>query len=110
MTLHRIPEDYLIALALETGFRVAGVSEINANAKDPEDIIVHRLPPRSGRTRRARDDAGYRRIRSYDTQVCEALMVADTVESLRIHKAVRNRQSISELDCAYLHSDLMRCL
>ena len=45
MTLHRIPEDYLIALALKTGFRVAGVSEINANPKDPEDIIVHRLPP-----------------------------------------------------------------
>jgi predicted methyltransferase len=45
MTLHRIPEDYLIALALKRGFRVAGVSEINANPKDPEDIIVHRLPP-----------------------------------------------------------------
>ena len=43
--LHRIPEDYLIALALRTGFRLAGVSEINANPKDPEDINVHRLPP-----------------------------------------------------------------
>ena len=44
-TLHRIPEDYLIELGLQTGFRLAGVSEINANPKDPEDINVHRLPP-----------------------------------------------------------------
>lgn len=43
--LHRIPEDYMIALALKTGFRLDGVSEINANPKDPEDINVHRLPP-----------------------------------------------------------------
>ncbi|HEY3776975.1 MAG TPA: hypothetical protein VGL35_02845 [Rhizomicrobium sp.] len=45
MALHRIPEDYIIALALKTGFRLAGISEINANPKDPEDINVHRLPP-----------------------------------------------------------------
>lgn len=44
-TLHRIPEDYLIALALKTGFRLDGVSEINANPADPEDVNVHRLPP-----------------------------------------------------------------
>jgi predicted methyltransferase len=44
-TLHRIPEDYLIALALKTGFRLSGVSQANANPKDPEDIHVHRLPP-----------------------------------------------------------------
>ena len=43
--LHRIPEDYLIAVALKTGFHLSGVSEINANPKDPEDINVHRLPP-----------------------------------------------------------------
>ncbi len=43
--LHRIPEDYLIELGLKSGFRLAGVSEINANPKDPEDINVHRLPP-----------------------------------------------------------------
>ncbi|WP_266172163.1 class I SAM-dependent methyltransferase [Dyella subtropica] len=43
--LHRIPEDYVIALALKTGFRLSGVSEINANLDDPEDINVHRLPP-----------------------------------------------------------------
>lgn len=43
--LHRLPEDYLIELGLRTGFRLAGVSEINANQKDPEDINVHRLPP-----------------------------------------------------------------
>jgi predicted methyltransferase len=43
--LHRIPEDYLIAQALKAGFRLAGVSDINANPKDPEDLNVHRLPP-----------------------------------------------------------------
>jgi predicted methyltransferase len=43
--LHRIPEDYMITVALNTGFRLAGVSEINANPRDPEDINVHRLPP-----------------------------------------------------------------
>jgi predicted methyltransferase len=45
MALHRIPEDYIIALALKTGFRLSGVSQINANPKDPEDISVHRLSP-----------------------------------------------------------------
>ena len=43
--LHRLPEDYLIAVGLKTGFRLAGVSEINANPNDPENINVHRLPP-----------------------------------------------------------------
>lgn len=43
--LHRIPEDYLITLGLQSGFRLAGVSQINANPNDPEDINVHRLPP-----------------------------------------------------------------
>jgi len=44
-TLHRLPEDYLIELGLKTGFRLTGVSEINANPLDPEDVNVHRLPP-----------------------------------------------------------------
>ncbi|MEO7066554.1 MAG: hypothetical protein ABI114_06575 [Rhodanobacter sp.] len=43
--LHRIPEDYLIELGLKAGFRLTGVSQINANPKDPEDVNVHRLPP-----------------------------------------------------------------
>jgi predicted methyltransferase len=43
--LHRLPEDYLIALGLKSGFRLEGVSQINANPNDPEDINVHRLPP-----------------------------------------------------------------
>lgn len=43
--LHRIPEDYVIELGLKTGFRLAGVSQINANPKDPETVNVHRLPP-----------------------------------------------------------------
>jgi len=43
--LHRLPEDYLIELGIKTGFRLAGVSEINANPKDPGDINVHSLLP-----------------------------------------------------------------
>lgn len=43
--LHRIPEDYLIEVGLKSGFRLAGVSEINANPKDDESVNVHRLPP-----------------------------------------------------------------
>ena len=43
--LHRIPEDYMTEAGLRAGFRLAGVSEINANPKDPEDVNVHRLPP-----------------------------------------------------------------
>ena len=43
--LHRFPEDYIIALALQTGFRLDGVSEVNANPKDPQNINVHRLLP-----------------------------------------------------------------
>lgn len=43
--LHRIPEDYVIALGLKTGFQLAGVSEVNANPKDTETVNVHRLPP-----------------------------------------------------------------
>ncbi len=43
--LHRIPEDYMIEAGLKAGFQLAGVSEVNANPKDPETINVHRLPP-----------------------------------------------------------------
>jgi predicted methyltransferase len=43
--LHRIPEDYMIALALKVGFRLDGIAQINANPKDPEDVNVHRLLP-----------------------------------------------------------------
>ncbi|MGH8311701.1 MAG: class I SAM-dependent methyltransferase [Gammaproteobacteria bacterium] len=43
--LHRIPEGYMIEAGLKAGFRLAGVSEINANPRDPEDINVHHLPP-----------------------------------------------------------------
>jgi predicted methyltransferase len=44
-TLHRVPEDYLIEVGLKAGFRLAGVSEINANPKDTETLNVHHLPP-----------------------------------------------------------------
>jgi predicted methyltransferase len=43
--LHRIPEDYLIQAGLDAGFRLAAVSQINANPRDPQDVNVHRLPP-----------------------------------------------------------------
>jgi predicted methyltransferase len=43
--LHRFPEDYIITMALKAGFRLDGVSEINANPRDPQDINVHRLLP-----------------------------------------------------------------
>ncbi|MGH8112598.1 MAG: class I SAM-dependent methyltransferase [Rhodanobacteraceae bacterium] len=43
--LHRMPEDYVIELALKTGFRLTGTSEVNANPKDPENINVHSMPP-----------------------------------------------------------------
>lgn len=43
--LHRISEDYMIAQAIKAGFRLADVSQVNANPNDPEDINVHRLPP-----------------------------------------------------------------
>ncbi|MGH8279390.1 MAG: class I SAM-dependent methyltransferase [Gammaproteobacteria bacterium] len=43
--LHRITEDYMIETGLKAGFILAGVSEINANPKDPMNINVHHLPP-----------------------------------------------------------------
>ena len=43
--LHRISEDYMISQAIKAGFRLADVSQVNANPNDPEDINVHRLPP-----------------------------------------------------------------
>lgn len=42
---HRITEDYVINAGLKAGFQLAGVSEINANPKDPENISVFLLPP-----------------------------------------------------------------
>ncbi|MGH8126011.1 MAG: class I SAM-dependent methyltransferase [Rhodanobacteraceae bacterium] len=42
---HRITEDLTLQLCLAAGFRLAGVSEVNANPKDPLDISVFRLPP-----------------------------------------------------------------
>ncbi len=43
--LHRLPEDFVIQLGLDAGFRLAAVSEINANPMDPMDINIHHLPP-----------------------------------------------------------------
>ena len=44
-SLHRIPEDYVIASGIKAGFLLAGASEINANPKDDETVNVHRLLP-----------------------------------------------------------------
>jgi predicted methyltransferase len=43
--LHRIPEDYMISVAMKHGFVLAGISEINANPKDDETVNVHQLIP-----------------------------------------------------------------
>lgn len=43
--LHRLPEDFVIQLGLNAGFRLAAVSEMNENPKDPLTINVHSLPP-----------------------------------------------------------------
>ncbi|HET7175685.1 MAG TPA: hypothetical protein VFK21_06715 [Gammaproteobacteria bacterium] len=45
MSLHRIPEDYVIASGIKAGFLLAGASEVNANPKDDETVNVHRLLP-----------------------------------------------------------------
>jgi predicted methyltransferase len=47
-TLHRIPEGYVISLALAHGFELAGVSQINSNPKDDESLNVHMLLPDLG--------------------------------------------------------------
>jgi len=44
-SLHRIPEDYMINMGLKHGFVLAGASEINANPKDDESVMTHRLLP-----------------------------------------------------------------
>ena len=46
--LHRIPEGYVIALALKNGFELAGISQLNANPKDDESLNVHDLLPELG--------------------------------------------------------------
>jgi len=43
--LGRLPQDYVVSLAEEAGFRLAGTSEINANPKDPKTVPVWHLPP-----------------------------------------------------------------
>ncbi len=75
--LHRVPEDYLIELGLKTGFQLAGVSEINANPKDPENVNVHRLPPDlTGPDSERGEDESHRRIESHDLEVRQTLISA----------------------------------
>jgi predicted methyltransferase len=35
----------MIEVGLKAGFRLGGVSDVNANPKDPETVNVHQLPP-----------------------------------------------------------------
>ncbi|HEX7326438.1 MAG TPA: hypothetical protein VF292_13970 [Rhodanobacteraceae bacterium] len=44
-TLHRNVEGYMINEALKAGFQLAGTSNINANPKDPLDILVFKMFP-----------------------------------------------------------------
>lgn len=44
-TLHRNVEGYMIEAALKAGFELAGVSNINANPKDPLDVVVFKMYP-----------------------------------------------------------------
>lgn len=43
--LGRLPQAYVVSLAEQAGFHLAGTSEVNANAKDPGTIPVWYLPP-----------------------------------------------------------------
>jgi predicted methyltransferase len=51
-----VRQDYMIELAEQAGFKLAGTSEINANPKDPRNQPVWDLPPtlRMGQTDRAK--------------------------------------------------------
>lgn len=44
-TLHRNVEGYMIEAGLQAGFRLAGVSNINANPRDPLNVLVFRMYP-----------------------------------------------------------------
>lgn len=43
--LSRLPEAYVINLAQQAGFKLAGVSRINANPADPRTMSIFLLPP-----------------------------------------------------------------
>lgn len=44
-TLHRNVESYMIEAGLKAGFQLAGVSQVNANPRDPLNILVFKLAP-----------------------------------------------------------------
>lgn len=44
-TLHRNVESYMIEAGLKAGFQLGGVSQVNANPKDPLDIAISKLAP-----------------------------------------------------------------
>ncbi|HLW74919.1 MAG TPA: hypothetical protein VKT74_07620, partial [Gammaproteobacteria bacterium] len=44
-SLHRIPENYMIAAGLRNGFELGGISQVNANPLDDESVNIHQLLP-----------------------------------------------------------------
>ncbi|MGH8278616.1 MAG: class I SAM-dependent methyltransferase [Gammaproteobacteria bacterium] len=44
-TLHRNVESYMIEAGLKAGFRLAGVSQVNANPRDPLNILIFKMSP-----------------------------------------------------------------
>jgi len=64
--LHRLPEDFVIQLGLDTGFRLSAVSELNENPKDPLTVNVHSLPPDLDHGDTAADKKKYKKIGESD--------------------------------------------
>jgi predicted methyltransferase len=78
--LHRLPEDFVIQLGLDAGFRLAAVSEINANPKDPMTINIHRLPPTLGMGDTAAQKKKYEKIGESDRMTLKFVKPAASME------------------------------
>lgn len=63
---HRLPEDFVIQLGLDAGFRLAAVSEVNENPKDPLTMSIHRLPPSLDHGDTAAEKKKYKKIGESD--------------------------------------------
>ena len=77
--LHRLPEDFVIQLGLDIGFRLAAVSEINENPKDPLTVNVHRLPPDLGMGDTAAQKKQYAKIGESDRMTLKFVKPAPVV-------------------------------
>ena len=62
--LGRLPQAFVIKEAEEAGFRLAGISEVNANPKDPRTFPVWYLPP--SLAQKGKDRAKYESIGEAD--------------------------------------------